>query len=169
MTPNSGTYSMAGSNGPPASPLNHSSSNPSPNGPSPASKPSSPVTNSSSTISSNAPAPPPATAPPTGPDGVPIHDETSQQSTLSQSSDRSDGTTGGRQTPKGSFMPGQGGGYPHHGGPGSPHRSAPSPGLDGGYGSGGSSGWQNQHRLAPSPASQTPGGPPHSVSNSYFK
>lgn len=84
---------------------------------------------------------------PVGPDGF---DESSQQSTLSQSSDRSDG---GRQTPKGpqqgalphsnqqqpqhphNYMPGN---YP----PGSPHSSAPSPGgsmgssgagPDGGY------------------------------------
>ena len=35
----------------------------------------------------------------TGPDGQPIHDESSQQSTLSQSSDNS----GGRQTPKGNY------------------------------------------------------------------
>ena len=35
----------------------------------------------------------------TGPDGQPMHDETSQQSTLSQSSDNS----GGRQTPKGGY------------------------------------------------------------------
>jgi hypothetical protein len=35
----------------------------------------------------------------TGPDGQPIHDESSQQSTLSQSSDNS----GGRQTPKGGY------------------------------------------------------------------
>ena len=161
MTSNTGTYATAaGSNGPPPPvPLNPPSSNPSSNGPSASSKPSSPITSSSSANNANPP-------PPTGPDGVPIHDETSQQSTLSQSSDRSDGTTGGRQTPKASFMPGQGG-YPHHGGPGSPHRSAPSPGLDGGYGSGGSSGWQAQHRMAPSPAGQAPGGPPppHSVSD----
>ena len=35
----------------------------------------------------------------TGPDGQPMHDESSQQSTLSQSSDNS----GGRQTPKGNY------------------------------------------------------------------
>ena len=81
----------------------------------------------------------PATATPTGPDGVPLHDETSQQSTLSQSSDRSDGD---RQTPKtgSNFMSGPGpqtvGGYPpSSAGPGSPHSSAPSPG--GSMGSGG--------------------------------
>lgn len=94
--------------------------------------------------------------PPTGPDGVPIHDESSQQSTLSQSSDRSDG----RQTPKAG--PGYVGGasatpgYP----PGSPHSSAPSPG--GSLGSSGHEGggyprdiaspsWQ---RTAASPAGQ---------------
>ena len=66
-----------------------------------------------------------AASAPTGPDGVPLHDETSQQSTLSQSSDRSDG----RQTPKtsASLMPGQG--YtPSSAGPASPRSSAPSPG-----------------------------------------
>ena len=70
-----------------------------------------------------------APAAPTGPDNVvdnvPLLDETSQQSTLSQSSDRSDG----RQTPKtgANFMPGQG--YtPSSAGPASPRSSAPSPG-----------------------------------------
>merc|ERR1719474_1506480 len=56
----------------------------------------------------------------TGPDGQPIHEETSQQSTLSQSSDNS----GGRQTPKGGYGQGYGAG------PGTPH-SAPSPGSMG--------------------------------------
>eukprot|EP00092_Neocalanus_flemingeri_P012405 GFUD01013373.1.p1 GENE.GFUD01013373.1~~GFUD01013373.1.p1 ORF type:complete len:1237 (+),score=326.19 GFUD01013373.1:521-3712(+) len=56
----------------------------------------------------------------TGPDGQPMHDETSQQSTLSQSSDNS----GGRQTPKGGYTQG----YAHA--PGTPH-SAPSPGSMG--------------------------------------
>ena len=70
---------------------------------------------------------PATTAAPTGPDGVPLHDETSQQSTLSQSSDRSDG----RQTPKTGpgFMAGGpvvGQGYPPASA--SPHSSAPSPG-----------------------------------------
>jgi hypothetical protein len=86
---------------------------------------------------------------PVGPDGF---DESSQQSTLSQSSDRSDG----RQTPKQQTQPHPGpqgpgahpphnfmGNFGHHGGPpGSPHSSAPSPGgslgssgagPDGGY------------------------------------
>lgn len=147
--------SAAGSNGPPPGPS-------SANGPAASSKPSSPVTNTN-----NNP------LPPTGPDGVPMLDETSQQSTLSQSSDRSDGTTGGRQTPKTSFVPqgGPGGSYPSHhqgGPPGSPHRSAPSPGLDGGYGSGsgGNPGWQNQHRIASSPAGTASGPSSHSMFNS---
>lgn len=88
--------------------------------------------------------------PVTGPDGLPMHDETSQQSTLSQSSDRSDGratpsTKGGSAAGAASGdnktqnylgrdgnMPG---GYPSQAGapergvpPGSPHSSAPSPG-----------------------------------------
>ena len=57
----------------------------------------------------------------TGPDGQPMHDETSQQSTLSQSSDNS----GGRQTPKGSYPQG----YAHA--PGTPHSGQPSPGSMG--------------------------------------
>jgi hypothetical protein len=67
-----------------------------------------------------------SSATPTGPDGVPLHDETSQQSTLSQSSDRSDG----RQTPKAgpNFIPGPAPGPPGYPTPGSPHSSAPSPG-----------------------------------------
>ncbi|CAB4056249.1 ARID1 [Lepeophtheirus salmonis] len=58
-------------------------------------------------------------------DGIPVHDDTSQQSTLSQSSDRSDG---GRQTPKGphNFM-NVSGGFPPP--PGSPHSGARSPGA----------------------------------------
>ena len=75
----------------------------------------------------------------TGPDGQPMHDETSQQSTLSQSSDNS----GGRQTPKGGYTqviiftqssstsptsPRVLQGYAHA--PGTPH-SAPSPGSMG--------------------------------------
>ncbi len=84
----------------------------------------------------------PAPATTTGPDGLPLHDETSQQSTLSQSSDRSDG----RQTPKAgpNFMSGPGGppvmqGYPPASGgpPGSPHSSAPSPGGSMGSSAGG--------------------------------
>ena len=87
--------------------------------------------------------------PATGPDGIPMHDETSQQSTLSQSSDRSDGratpssksgsapgVTGDSKVPN--YMGRDGsisGGYPQPSGPpdrgvppGSPHSSAPSPG-----------------------------------------
>jgi len=73
-------------------------------------------------------------APPNGPDGIPLHDETSQQSTLSQSSDRSDG----RQTPKagpnfiGGPVASQG-----YAPPGSPHSSAPSPGGSMGSSAGG--------------------------------
>ena len=108
---------------------------------------------------------------PTGPDGM--HDETSQQSTLSQSSDRSDGG-GGRQTPKqtsnagaaaNSGPPGQPGPgqYPPPPGqypPGSPHSSAPSPGgSENSYGGppGGPGGWgaqQQQGRPMTSPAPQ---------------
>merc|ERR1719394_468983 len=57
----------------------------------------------------------------TGPDGQPMLDETSQQSTLSQSSDNS----GGRQTPKGGYAQG----YSHA--PGTPHSGQPSPGSMG--------------------------------------
>ena len=87
--------------------------------------------------------------PVTGPDGLPMHDETSQQSTLSQSSDRSDGRatpssksgstlgpTGDSKAPN--YMGRDGsipGVYPPQSGPpergvppGSPHSSAPSPG-----------------------------------------
>ena len=101
-------------------------------------------TQSSSTPASTAPPPttPSNASGPLGPDGF---DESSQQSTLSQSSDRSDS---GRQTPK-QNTPGGGppGSHPggHPGGqqqqpgphnfmgnfnhpPGSPHSSAPSPG-----------------------------------------
>ena len=86
--------------------------------------------------------------PVTGPDGIPILDETSQQSTLSQSSDRSDGRatpsskSGGPISGGDIKAPGymgrdgsQPGGYPQPPGPhergvppGSPHSSAPSPG-----------------------------------------
>jgi hypothetical protein len=113
------------------------------------------LANSNASSSSPA-APSPVTNSSTGPDGVPIHDETSQQSTLSQNSDRSDG---GRHTPKGAgggggsgagnFMPPQGGSGQYSGGhsgggggggggpPGSPHSSAPSPGGSLGSGGGG--------------------------------
>lgn len=109
-----------------------------------------------------------------GPDGLPVHDETSQQSTLSQSSDRSDG----RQTPSSktggptNFMGAPPvGGYPAHSGPpGSPHSSAPSPGGSMGSSSAGpetgysrdlaSPNWQ--HRTAPSPISG------HTVRSSFY-
>ena len=109
-----------------------------------ASSPMPPVsTQSSSTPASTAPPPttPSNASGPLGPDGF---DESSQQSTLSQSSDRSDS---GRQTPKqntpGGGPPGSHPGHPagqqqqpgphnfmgnfNHP-PGSPHSSAPSPG-----------------------------------------
>eukprot|EP00096_Caligus_rogercresseyi_P001290 TRINITY_DN1204_c2_g1_i1.p1 TRINITY_DN1204_c2_g1~~TRINITY_DN1204_c2_g1_i1.p1 ORF type:complete len:1779 (+),score=632.85 TRINITY_DN1204_c2_g1_i1:577-5913(+) len=83
---------------------------------------------SSGPPSLNASAPsqvPPVTSPVGSSDGIPLHDDTSQQSTLSQSSDRSDG---GRQTPKGPHnfinIPG---GFPPP--PGSPRSGAPSPGA----------------------------------------
>ena len=90
-----------------------------------------------------------SSGPVTGPDGIPMHDETSQQSTLSQSSDRSDGratpssksgsalgpTGDGKNTnymSRDGNMPGV---FPPQSGPpergvppGSPHSSAPSPG-----------------------------------------
>ena len=103
----------------------------------------------------------PAPAAATGPDGVPLHDETSQQSTLSQSSDRSDG----RQTPKtgpGFVGPTPAQGYPASstGPPGSPHSSAPSPGGSLGSSAGGhDSGYPrdiaspNWQRTAASPVS----------------
>ena len=131
-----------------------------------------------STPNSSAPSPSTnSSSAPTGPDGVPMHDETSQQSTLSQNSDRSDG---GRQTPKqasnasnsgppppqgqpgpGQYPQGPPGQYP----PGSPHSSAPSPGGSVGstgghensYGGpgGGHGGWgQQQGRPMTSPAPQ---------------
>ena len=98
---------------------------------------------SSNTSASN------VSGPATGPDGIPMHDDTSQQSTLSQSSDRSDGTV--TPSSKGGSASGptldnkvpnymsrdgsSAGGYPQPSGPpergvppGSPHSSAPSPG-----------------------------------------
>ena len=88
--------------------------------------------------------------PATGPDGLPMHDDTSQQSTLSQSSDRSDGRATTPSSKSGAVpvatgdvkVPNYGGrdgsvpsGYPQPPGPpergvppGSPHSSAPSPG-----------------------------------------
>ena len=90
-----------------------------------------------------------SSGPVTGPDGIHMHDETSQQSTLSQSSDRSDGRatpssksgpllgpTGDGKAPN--YMGRDGnipGGYPPQSvppergvPPGSPRSSAPSPG-----------------------------------------
>ncbi len=133
--------------------------------------PSGPPT-SASPAASSAGANSSAAPTPTGPDGVPIHDETSQQSTLSQSSDRSDGD---RQTPKtnSSGPPNYGmqGGYPHPGtycglivdlllqqflfstgAPGSPHNNIPSPGAGMGGGGGHENsygGWQQQGRPGP--------------------
>ena len=99
---------------------------------------------------------PATSAPPTGPDGVPLHDETSQQSTLSQSSDRSDG----RQTPKAgpNFIPGPAPppGYPT---PGSPHSSAPSPGGSLGSSAGGHEGGYPRDIASPNWQQRTPASP----------
>ena len=120
----------------------------------------------------------------TGPDGQPIHDETSQQSTLSQSSDNS----GGRQTPKGNYPQVRAELVSVHGldvvttccaqgytpAPGTPH-SAPSPGSLGSQqdegplgspGHGGHGGWgHGDRRLPPASPSHTPGPGPVSVSS----
>ena len=96
----------------------------------------------------------PPSSGPVGPDGF---DESSQQSTLSQSSDRSDG----RQTPKQATPQhsGQGpqhphnfmGNFSHHGPPGSPHSSAPSPGGSmGSSGAGPEGGYPRDGMASPS-------------------
>merc|ERR1719189_1356587 len=88
----------------------------------------------------------------TGPDGQPMHDETSQQSTLSQSSDNS----GGRATPKGGYPQG----YPHA--PGTPHSGQPSPGS---MGSGVEEAGGSPHAWGRVPASPLGGNPQAKVEN----